>query len=115
MRLDNHVADIDADTETKTPVFSVSDCKLTNTGLELHSSANRFDRASDDRHRSIGSQGLPAARGSITGALIEPIPAPQLNGKAHAVCHSKLSAKIVSGEITQSGELNPLKGRPKAL
>jgi hypothetical protein len=42
---------------------------------------------SDDRHRSIGSQGLPA----------------------------KLSAKIVSGEITQSGELNPLKGRRKAL
>jgi hypothetical protein len=70
---------------------------------------------SDDRHRSIGSQGLPAARGSITGALIEPISAPQLNGKAHAVCHSKLSAKIVSGEITQSGELNPLKVRPKAL
>jgi hypothetical protein len=37
---------------------------------------------SDDRHRSIGSQGLPTARRSITGALIDPIPAPQLNGKS---------------------------------
>ena len=28
MRLNNHVADIDADTEAKAPVFSVSDCKF---------------------------------------------------------------------------------------
>ena len=34
MRLNNHVADIDADTEAKAPVFSVSDCKFMNTGLK---------------------------------------------------------------------------------
>jgi len=34
MRLNNHVADIDADTEAKAPVFSVSDCKFMNTALE---------------------------------------------------------------------------------
>jgi len=60
---------------------------------------------SDDRHLSIGSQGLPAARGSIT--------APQLNVKAQAVCHSKLSAKIISREITRSGRFYPSKSRPK--
>jgi hypothetical protein len=34
MRLSNDVTDIDADTEAKAPVVSVSDRKFTNTGLE---------------------------------------------------------------------------------
>jgi hypothetical protein len=34
MRLNSHIADIDADTETKAPVFSVADCKFMSTGLE---------------------------------------------------------------------------------
>ena len=45
MWLDNHVADVDTDTELKAPIFHVFDCKFINTGLEKHRSPNRFDRA----------------------------------------------------------------------
>ena len=55
MRLDNYVADIDAHTESNTPVFRVTDCKFMNARLELHSSANRFDRAWKLRQEPIAS------------------------------------------------------------
>ena len=45
MRLDNYVADIEADAESYTAVFRLSGCKFLDVGLELHSSSNRLDRA----------------------------------------------------------------------
>src|SRR6266487_4993107 len=45
MSLDDYVADIDAHTESNAPVFQLTDCKFLDAGLELHSSADRFDRA----------------------------------------------------------------------
>lgn len=54
MRLDDHVADIDAHTESNAPVFDLADCKLPGAGLELQSSSNRFDRA-----RKLGQEPVP--------------------------------------------------------
>src|SRR5215468_356250 len=44
MRLDDYIADIDAHTESNASVFHIADCKFMNAALELHRSANRFDR-----------------------------------------------------------------------
>ena len=35
MRLDNHVADIDAHTESNAPILHIADCKFLDAGLEL--------------------------------------------------------------------------------
>jgi hypothetical protein len=53
--LDNHVADIDADTESNTPVFRLSGRKLIDAGLKLYSGSNRFDRA-----RKFGQESIPS-------------------------------------------------------
>ena len=53
MRLDNYVADIDADTESNTPVFRIGDCKFFDAGLELHSGSNRFDRTRKLRQEPV--------------------------------------------------------------
>jgi hypothetical protein len=45
MRLNNYVADIDAHTESKTPVFHITDCKFMNAGLEQHRGPNRLDKS----------------------------------------------------------------------
>jgi hypothetical protein len=45
VRLDNYVADIDAHTEGNLPVCDIVKCKFLDTGLELHSSSNRFNSA----------------------------------------------------------------------
>ena len=45
VRLHNHIADIDAHTESNTPVFQVAGCKFTNAVLELQGRPNRFDSA----------------------------------------------------------------------
>jgi hypothetical protein len=37
VRLDDYVADIDADTESNTPVFRIGGCEFFDVGLELHS------------------------------------------------------------------------------
>jgi hypothetical protein len=54
MRLDNYVADVDADTEANAPVLSISDCKIINAGLKLQRSSNRFDCA-----RKRGQEPVP--------------------------------------------------------
>ena len=53
MRLDNYVADIDANTEGNSPVCDIVICKFLDTGLELHSSSNRFDRARKVRQEPV--------------------------------------------------------------
>src|SRR6202007_2101308 len=45
MRLDDHVADVDAHTERNAPVFRIIHCKFMDTVLELHRSSNRLYRA----------------------------------------------------------------------
>ena len=55
MRLDNHVADIDTDTESDAPILGVSECNFMDTGLELNSSSNRFDRARKLRQEPVAS------------------------------------------------------------
>jgi hypothetical protein len=45
MRLDNHVADIDTDTESNPSFFGINGCEFFDTGLELQSGSNRSDRA----------------------------------------------------------------------
>jgi hypothetical protein len=44
MWLDNHVADIDADTECNKGVSGVGGCEFFDAGLKLHSRSNRSDR-----------------------------------------------------------------------
>jgi hypothetical protein len=55
MGLDDHVADIDAHTESNAPVFHVADCKFMNAGLELHGSSDRFDCARKFRQEPVAS------------------------------------------------------------
>ncbi len=43
MRLDDHVTDIDADAETNTLIFGITDCNFKDAGLEPRRSADRFD------------------------------------------------------------------------
>ena len=45
MRLDNYVADIDAYVECNPPVLHIAGTNFVDVALELHGSANRFDRA----------------------------------------------------------------------
>ena len=45
MRLDNNVANIDADTKRNTSVIRIGGRKLIDAGLELQSGSNRSDRA----------------------------------------------------------------------
>src|SRR5262249_52785916 len=53
MRLNNNVADIDADAKSNAPVFHPGDCKFLDARLELHSGPNRFDRARKFRQESV--------------------------------------------------------------
>src|SRR6516164_7679574 len=53
VRLDNYVADIDAHTEGNLPVCDIVKCKFLDTGLELHSSSNRLDRARKLRQEPV--------------------------------------------------------------
>jgi hypothetical protein len=53
MRLDDYVADIDTHAESDARVFRLADCKLLDTGLELRSSSNRFDRARKFRQEPV--------------------------------------------------------------
>jgi len=55
MWLDNHVADIDTDTESNAPVFRVTNCKFLDAGLKLHSGPNRLDRARKLRQEPVAS------------------------------------------------------------
>jgi hypothetical protein len=55
MRFDNYVTDIDAHTESNTPVFRITGRKFINACLELHSSADRFDRAWKLRQEPVAS------------------------------------------------------------
>ena len=45
MRLDNHVADIDADAESNPSIFRIGGREFFDAGLKLCSGSNRFDRA----------------------------------------------------------------------
>ncbi len=53
MRLDDDVADIDADAESNAPVLDIADGKLVDAGLELHRSPNRLDRARKLREEAV--------------------------------------------------------------
>jgi hypothetical protein len=53
MRLDDYVADIDADAESNTPVLHVADCKFLDAGLELHRSPNRLNRTRKLRQEPV--------------------------------------------------------------
>jgi hypothetical protein len=53
MRLDNYVADIDADSDSNAPVFRVTNCELADAGLELRTSSNRFHRARELRQEPV--------------------------------------------------------------
>src|ERR1700693_489423 len=53
MRLDDHVADVDAHTERNAPVFRIIHCKFMDTVLELHRSSNRLDRARKLRQEPV--------------------------------------------------------------
>src|ERR1700736_2471760 len=53
MRLDDHVADVDAHTERNAPVFRIIHCKFMDTVLELHRSSNRLDRRSEERREPV--------------------------------------------------------------
>src|SRR6516165_10891562 len=54
MRLDNDVTDIDAHTESNA-LFHITDCKVVDAGLELHSGSNRLDRARKLRQEPVPS------------------------------------------------------------
>jgi hypothetical protein len=45
VRLNDHVADVNAHTENQTPVLWVTECKFTNLILEIRSGSHRFDGA----------------------------------------------------------------------
>jgi hypothetical protein len=55
MRLDDHVADIDAYPECNAPFLRLADGKFLNPVLELHSGANRFDRTRKLRQEPVTS------------------------------------------------------------
>lgn len=64
IRLGNYVADINAHAEGNAPVFWVIDCKLLDTGLELNSSSNCFDRA-----RKFGQEPVPGVLDDVATAF----------------------------------------------
>src|SRR6266851_3954743 len=53
MRLNNHVADIDSDTESNTSIFRITGCNFLDAGLELHSGPNRFDHTRKLRQEAV--------------------------------------------------------------
>jgi len=53
MRLNHYAANIDAHTENNAPLCRITDCKFMNTGLELHSSSNRFDGSRKLRQEAV--------------------------------------------------------------
>jgi hypothetical protein len=53
MRLNNHITDIDANTESNTHVVRFSHCKLLDTRLKLNSGSNRFDCARKLRQEPV--------------------------------------------------------------
>jgi hypothetical protein len=56
VRLDNYVADIDAHTESNTPVFRIGNHKFSDAGLESQGRANRFGGA-----RKLSQEPVPGA------------------------------------------------------
>src|SRR5205814_7194636 len=50
---DDYVADIDTHTESNASVFQLTDCKFLDAGLELYSSADRFNRARKLRQEPV--------------------------------------------------------------